>query len=207
MSVQIYWLQRARYIKNTLETEINVPSIIAFLTKALWCNTNLYSSVTHDKGIKLRSKVLPWGGINLHFWPSVIHQHIHLLVVQSEYEYRVNTFCSVAIYCPAFASTHCTYWQKDDQGGVDLDSWLHIDVVYITCPQSITHPSTNYVTHRATTMIQTMRCNYHKLLPSHTVTKTLQSFSNLMHTWKCSVSSVGLLTTTDGLNSSCREVR
>ena len=60
------------------------------------------------------------------------------------------------------ADTHFTIPQKVE-GWVDLDGWLHTQMV--TCPQALTHPSSNRARCRLTTLIEanvltnTLRCH------------------------------------------------
>ena len=60
-------------------------------------------------------------------------------VIYWDYGYRDTISCGVSVYCPALASTHCTYprWDGQAELTVGLGDWLHTEVV---CSPADGHP-------------------------------------------------------------------
>ena len=67
------------------------------------------------------------------------------------------------LYSPAarcnrsLAGTHCAYPQDDGQAELYLSGWIHIEINvphWELNPVTISHPSTNYIRHRVTSLIE-----------------------------------------------------
>jgi len=77
----------------------------------------------------------------------------------------------VPVYSPAFAGTHCAYPRSD--GRAELTRVAGYIPRWFTCPQTVTHPGTNRVRRRVTSLTGT---NALPLSQTATVNCTLKNY-------------------------------